>query len=87
MLGKNKLDDNTSRRKVQRSFPVTFTELGTMDSRREFKTITPSLHYSINPSSCGMTVNRNRNRIPKQSTLSAGAVAAAEHCPDSPRRR
>ncbi len=63
VLGKNRLDDNTKRGKVRRSFPATFTELGTMDSGLEFKTITPLLHYSINPSSCGMTVNRNRNRL------------------------
>ena len=57
MVGKNTLDDNTSRCKVRRSFPVTFAKLGTMDSGLEFKTITPLLHYSITPPSCGMTMN------------------------------
>ncbi len=56
VLGKNKLNDNTKRGKVRRSFPVTFAELGTMDSGLEFKTITPLLHYSSTPSSCGMAV-------------------------------
>ena len=56
VLGKNRLNDNTKRGKVRRSFPATFTELGTMDSGLEFKTITPLLHYSINPSSYGMTL-------------------------------
>ncbi len=47
VLGKNKLIENIGRCKVRRSFPATSTELGTMDSGLEFKTITPLLHYSI----------------------------------------
>ncbi len=60
VLGKSMFNDNTSRRKVRKSFPTTFTEFVTMDSGLEFKTITPLLHYSTNLSSCGMTVKKPR---------------------------